>query len=1086
MSKMYESVESAERTPISPSLSSNVAVANDWSLTVSSVGVQSRAATGRTTTQIEFLNAKYVAQFAQCYAGLYPFQKEAFRSSIPQNTILFVPTGGGKSVIAAAQACLHLALYRDRRVFFVVDRVALAQQQAKLLEQLTGCPVACVVGGLQRFSTPELLLGSAEHRVIVIIDVLLISWINKCPELILEHTSLIIADESHRALGGWMSDLFLSIEKLRRGVESSDADSANEETPGYRTPQASRLAQKLSEAALTGTRETADPASAAISPADAAVIAAALQWWPRDLSLPQHLCLTASPAVSFKDMQAQLHELALRTKCRIVGVRQQMKDLRLRLPQIRTTMLTYYSRPREQFVMRFLLHLIEIVFHHIEAFVTRPKSCGWLKKLRATPIASPSFLTHCKAAMGALLSQKSGDCLYDLPPAFSLLLTSGKTLNLDGSNSSTTAVVAVDFLFHALKLLLALGDAVILLRSTSCIEAVEALLNQYNVDVFKKVVEVSNHAVTRRLLLPLLQAIERTCRYLLLLRPMAGDAAQSNSHGGAAAAETAATKAIQSSLAVLPTSIALLMRLLSEFAQLRGGRASDAAAAFPVQPTLRVLVFVPTRDLAVFLCRLMKDSFPSLAQFFCPQYLVGQGRALDREGNKICMTKAAQTALLEEVRDGMVRLVFTTSVSEEGIDIPSCDVVVQLHPQLTLRSVLQTRGRVRVRSGLYFVITDAASRHRPLGSIVKQVRSFHGLLHLVTEEGDHDGDGATTATSATEVAQQNQHEEAGGRNSWWDSVMIGRSFLPSTAVDERLDSERGRRALVQRQSDIVAWIKQEYHTEVYIIQSYSASEESQRLVKCVCLATFSAIPGVRPKCVIRGFGVGNAKRAFANAFFDFYITAVKEGVLRQNQLDSASWHSDVFAAAGGANREAAADLPAIKSLNRDDLGSNVRISLIFLSDTLCLCTPNTWPPSIIKSLQPTAFVLDQYEADQNWPSNLFPQDILLNEVWRRRLPQPEFTFKCSEDGVMEAVQLNLYIHEEPNVFLSKDGGSTAGLSAEQRPYKLVVLRHGGGPSATEQLALEALKYVKFSVVSGVSRTYLLTRLAGIQLMNHNI
>ncbi|KAJ4459916.1 dicer [Paratrimastix pyriformis] len=66
------------------------------------------------------------------------------------------------------------------------------------------------------------------------------------------------------------------------------------------------------------------------------------------------------------------------------------------------------------------------------------------------------------------------------------------------------------------------------------------------------------------------------------------------------------------------------------------------------------------------------------------------------------MCARAQRQVVERFREARYRLLFSTSVVEEGLDVQACNTVVLFDPPLTLVGRLQARGRARQRDGSSF------------------------------------------------------------------------------------------------------------------------------------------------------------------------------------------------------------------------------------------------------------------------------------------------------------------------------------------------------------------------------------------------
>ena len=189
----------------------------------------------------------------------------------------------------------------------------------------------------------------------------------------------------------------------------------------------------------------------------------------------------------------------------------------------------------------------------------------------------------------------------------------------------------------------------------------------------------------------------------------------------------------------------------------------------------RVIVFTESRDTAETLTEFLGEHF-SVHKF------VGQG---DKEGSD-GMTQNQQQETLDAFRAGEFEVLVSTSVAEEGLDVPEVDLVLFYEPVPTaIRSIQrrgrtgrQTEGKVTVlmaedtRDEAYFWISrrresQMESQLRTLKSVAGEVTADLGGQGRLEEYGsdrEDDESGNSEANEGSEASDENAIEaESSGR-----------------------------------------------------------------------------------------------------------------------------------------------------------------------------------------------------------------------------------------------------------------------------------------------------------------------------------
>ncbi|WP_338742469.1 DEAD/DEAH box helicase [Haloplanus salilacus] len=172
----------------------------------------------------------------------------------------------------------------------------------------------------------------------------------------------------------------------------------------------------------------------------------------------------------------------------------------------------------------------------------------------------------------------------------------------------------------------------------------------------------------------------------------------------------------------------------------------------------RVIVFTESRDTAEALTGFLRESF-DVRRF------VGQG---DKEGSD-GMTQKEQGETLDAFRAGEFEVLVSTSVAEEGLDVPEVDLVLFYEPVPTAIRSIQRKGRTgRQDEGRVVVLMAEDTRDEAFFWISRrreremedELKQLKGVADEVAADLDDsqtaldafDGDGSTeTGTEATEA-----------------------------------------------------------------------------------------------------------------------------------------------------------------------------------------------------------------------------------------------------------------------------------------------------------------------------------------------
>uniref|UniRef100_A0A1I8HJL9 RNA-dependent RNA polymerase n=1 Tax=Macrostomum lignano TaxID=282301 RepID=A0A1I8HJL9_9PLAT len=157
---------------------------------------------------------------------------------------------------------------------------------------------------------------------------------------------------------------------------------------------------------------------------------------------------------------------------------------------------------------------------------------------------------------------------------------------------------------------------------------------------------------------------------------------------------------------------------------------AEAASLLQVEnKESRLLVLTWTRRTARLLHARLSELFPNLR----PQLVVGRGGAdgMDWDGE--------QSVAIDSFNDGSSRLIVSTAVLEEGLDVSACDVVIRFDAAKSLVQLLQSRGRARKKDSRFLMVVDeneaaAATDLSERENMLNRVVDDHSLENGVPSE----------------------------------------------------------------------------------------------------------------------------------------------------------------------------------------------------------------------------------------------------------------------------------------------------------------------------------------------------------------
>ncbi|KAF9068359.1 hypothetical protein BDP27DRAFT_1266587, partial [Rhodocollybia butyracea] len=117
-----------------------------------------------------------------------------------------------------------------------------------------------------------------------------------------------------------------------------------------------------------------------------------------------------------------------------------------------------------------------------------------------------------------------------------------------------------------------------------------------------------------------------------------------------------------------------------------------------ISPTFQGIIFVEQRQIASTLSKIL-PLIPELAGFMKCGILVGNSNGAPKE-----IGSDSQAQVVSAFRKREINLIIATSVAEEGLDFPACDVVVRFDSLEHHVAYVQSRGRARNKSSNFIVM----------------------------------------------------------------------------------------------------------------------------------------------------------------------------------------------------------------------------------------------------------------------------------------------------------------------------------------------------------------------------------------------
>ncbi|KAK9240273.1 hypothetical protein V1525DRAFT_395503 [Lipomyces kononenkoae] len=197
--------------------------------------------------------------------------------------------------------------------------------------------------------------------------------------------------------------------------------------------------------------------------------------------------------------------------------------------------------------------------------------------------------------------------------------------------------------------------------------------------------------------------------------------------------------------------------------------------------SLKCIIFVERRYTAVILHSLLQQLTP----YGCrPGVLTGHG---DTGMANVSMAFREQSLLLYNFRNNKVNCVVATSVAEEGLDLPDCNLIIRFDNCRTMIQYVQSRGRARQSSSFYIHMIERNDllSLRTLSEVSQNEQQMRDFCEQLPQDRILDGlDDQPMVSSANDDGLLYVEPSSGARISSGSSLMVLANYVSALPHDD--------------------------------------------------------------------------------------------------------------------------------------------------------------------------------------------------------------------------------------------------------------------------------------------------------------
>ncbi|KAK5629446.1 hypothetical protein RRF57_005161 [Xylaria bambusicola] len=139
----------------------------------------------------------------------------------------------------------------------------------------------------------------------------------------------------------------------------------------------------------------------------------------------------------------------------------------------------------------------------------------------------------------------------------------------------------------------------------------------------------------------------------------------------------------------------------------------------------RCIVFVLETTTVAVLAHMLTNT-PSVSDRFRVGTMIGTSNYMGKKRDLGDINEVKSTVSLENFRTGKLNLLVATSVAEEGLDIPACNLVACFNAPPNVKSFIQRRGRARMESSRIIILSEESSdQHKTWAALEDTMKKYY-------------------------------------------------------------------------------------------------------------------------------------------------------------------------------------------------------------------------------------------------------------------------------------------------------------------------------------------------------------------------